>query len=295
MRARPSRHLKGVPIMRMQPALLGLITALTATILLGISAAKPTFLPSASAPMQDAIAPDAAAIIRTAMERIGGEQWKKIKSFESIATVKSAMGDARIEFRFVAPDARQLVQSMPGGRGIIEMGSVGAIAWMGEPGRARAIDPKLAHEMSGGGDLQTMVHSLDTRFENFISLGKIAVNGRDAWKIAMTPKGSPASQAWSVLIDALNTTVLGIDIPAPPKDLAANAPEPSGQSIRFTDWQSVEVPAGAKAGRMLGFRSATIEAGGMKTELAYTKVAVDTLEPGAIAPPAKIEPAPTAR
>ena len=33
----------------------------------------------------------------------------------------------------------------------------------------------------------------------------------------------------------------------------------------------------------------------MKTELAYTKVAVDTLEPGAIAPPAKIEPAPTAR
>ena len=140
-----------------------------------------------------------------------------------------------------------------------------------------------------------MVHSLDTRFENFISLGKIAVNGRDAWKIAMTPKGSPASQAWTVLIDALNTTVLGIDIPAPPKDLAANAPEPSGQSIRFTDWQSVEVPAGAKAGRMLGFRSATIEAGGMKTELAYTKVAVDTLEPGAIAPPAKIEPAPTAR
>ena len=226
MRARPSRHLKGVPIMRMQPAPLGLITALTATILLGISAAKPTFLPSASAPMQDAIAPDAAAIIRTAMERIGGEQWKKIKSFESIATVKSAMGDARIEFRFVAPDARQLVQSMPGGRGIIEMGSVGAIAWMGEPGRARAIDPKLAQEMSGGGDLQTMVHSLDTRFENFISLGKIAVNGRDAWKIAMTPKGSPASQAWTVLIDALNTTVLGIDIPAPPKDLAANAPTP---------------------------------------------------------------------
>ena len=42
---------------------------------------------------------------------------------------------------------------------------------------------------------------------------------------------------------------------------------------------------------MLGFRTATIESGGIKTELVYTRVAVDTLEKGAIAPPAKIDAA----
>ncbi|MFZ4750686.1 MAG: hypothetical protein ACOYMM_09285 [Phycisphaerales bacterium] len=262
-----------------------------------LSAASPLApapVPAARAP-QDATTPDAAALVRLAVERIGGESWTRIKSFETIATVRSAVGDARVEFRFVAPDARQLVQVMPGGRGVLEMGVVGGVAWMGEPGRARAIDPKVAEEMSGGGDLQTLVHSLDTRFEKFEAKGKTTLDGREAWRVTMSPKASGAApaagQLWTVYIDAANSTILGIDIPAPPKDRVPNAPEQSGQVIRFRDWQSVEVPAGQKAGRMLGFRSATVESGGIKTELVYTKVAVDTLEKGAIAPPAKIDAA----
>ena len=248
-----------------------------------------------AAPAQTATTPDAAALVRPAVERIGGGSWAAIKSFETIATVKSAVGEARVEFRFVAPDARQLVQVMPGGRGVLEMGVVGGVAWMGEPGRARAIDPKVAEEMSGGGDLQTLVHSLDTRFEKFEATGKTTLDGREAWRVSMSPKASGAApaagQRWTVYLDAANSTILGIDIPAPPKDRVPDAPEQGGQVIRFRDWQSVEVPAGRKADRMLGFRTATIESGGIKTELVYTKVAVDTLEKGAIAPPAKIDAA----
>lgn len=270
-------------------------------------AAAPAWLPHMSGPQQ-ATTPDAAALVRTAMERIGGDGWNTIRSFESIATVKSAMGDARVEYRYIAPDARQLVQAMPGGRGVVEMGVAGGVAWMGEPGRARAIDPKLAEEMSGGGDLQTLVHSLTARFEQFEVTGKTTINGREAWRIAMVPRavaGAPkAAQRWTVFIDSANTTILGIDIPAPPKDLAPEAPEQSGQSIRFVEWQSVETPPrgsdtadAAKAApardlkRLLAFRKATVESGGMKTELVFTRVAVDTLEKGAIAPPAKLEPA----
>ena len=250
---------------------------------------------------QDATAPDAAALVRLAVQRIGGETWTRIKSFESIATVRSAVGDARVEFRFVAPDARQLVQAMPGGRGVLEMGVVGGVAWMGEPGRARAIDPKLAEEMAGGGDLQTLVHSLDTRFEKFEAKGKTTLDGREAWRITMSPKASGAApaagQLWTVYVDAANTTILGIDIPAPPKDRMPNAPEQSGQAIRLSDWVAYELPKDSplKDQRLLGFRKATIEAGGMKAELEFTRLAIDTLAPGSIAPPAKIDAAPNSR
>lgn len=241
---------------------------------------------------------DAAALVRTALDRIGGDAWNRIKSFESTATARSAVGDARIEFRFVAPDARRLVQSMPGGRGVIEMGVVGGKAWMGEPGRARAIDPKIAEEMAGGGDLQTLVHSLAARFEQFAAKGKTSIGGREAWRIEMKPRanalsGMPAT-AWTVYIDTMNATILGLDIPAPPADAAANAPSPGGQAIRFSEWREVEraklQPSDAKPPRLLCFGKAEIESGGMKVVLEFDRVAVDTLEPGAITAPAVIEP-----
>ena len=248
---------------------------------------------------QQANAPDAAALVKTAMTRIGGDAWTKLKSFESIATVRSAMGDARIEYRFVAPNARQLVQAMPGGRGVIEMGVVGGVAWMGEPGQARAIDPKVAEEMSGGGDLQTLVHTIPERFEKFEVVGKGAVEGREVWRILMTPKapaGVPtAAQRWTLFVDTANSTIMGFDIPAPPKDLAPEAPEPSGQSIRLSDWVAFELPKDSplKDQRLLGFRKATNEAGGMTAELEFSRIAADTLPAGSIAAPAKIEaPAP---
>ena len=195
-----------------------------------------------TAPAQSTESPDAAALVRAAVQRIGGDAWSGMRSLESIAVAKTAMGEARIEFRFVEPSARQLVQTMPGGRGVIEMGVVDGIAWMGEPGRARAIDPTLAQERAGGGDLQTLVHSLDTRFDAFELAGKIAIDGRDAWKLTMRPKQQDPTDTgrWTALIDVADLTVLGLDIPAPPKDLAPNAREQFAQTIRFRDWVEVE-------------------------------------------------------
>jgi hypothetical protein len=269
-----------------------------------------------TAPAQSTESPDAAALVRAAVQRIGGDAWSGMRSLESIAVAKTAMGEARIEFRFIEPSARQLVQTMPGGRGVIEMGVVDGIAWMGEPGRARAIDPKLAQEMAGGGDLQTLVHSLDTRFDAFELAGKIAIDGRDAWKLTMRPKQQDPTDTgrWTALIDVADLTVLGLDIPAPPKDLAPNAREQFAQTIRFRDWVEVErakdsappaVPASESApqpeaartppARILAFRTAIIEAGGMKTELTFTRVAVDTLAKDAIRVPEAIEPMAPAR
>lgn len=263
--------------------------------------------PANAGSQQQATLPDAAGLVRTAMERIGGERWKSIKSFESIASARTAMGEARVEFRFVAPSARQLVQTMPGGRGVMEMGVVDGVAWMGEPGAARTIDARIAEEMSGGGDLQTLVHSLPERFGEFTVVGKSTIGGREAWKVTMLPRSAPGmpggDQRWTVFIDSTNTTVLGLDIPAPAKSTSSNPPEPnppesSGQTIRLADWRQVDLPAGTNPAdpswqRMLAFRSATIESGGLKTELIFSRVAVDTLAKGAIAVPARIEPAPS--
>lgn len=242
-------------------------------------------------------APDAAALVRTALDRIGGKSWDSIKSYESIAKVESAMGDGRIEFRFIAPDARKLVQTMPGGKTTLELGSVGPVAWMGEPGHARAVDPRMAQELAGGGDLLTLVRSIDTRFTDFKTVQRDTVDGVLCWRISMSPVGSPTPEArWTLLIDASTGAIVGLDVPAPPKDAAANAPVQDGQSMRFRRWEPVGRGPDARpdAPKLLAFREATITTAGMKVDLTFSTVAVDTLKPGAIAPPEKLEPAPQA-
>lgn len=243
--------------------------------------------------------PDGGALVKGALARIGGKAWSEIKSYESIATVKSPMGDGRIEFRFIAPDARQLVQTMPGGKTALELGSVGGTAWMGEPGRARAVDPRMAEELAGGGDLLTLVRSIDSRFADFTLLGKEQVDGVDCWKISMRPLQSPTPEVrWTLLLAASDMTIVGLEIPAPPKDAASNAPVQEGQSMRFRRWEPVDRPAsdaGAASSTtpLLAFREASVTTAGMKVDLAYSKVAVDTLAKGAIAVPRVVEPAPS--
>lgn len=276
-----------------------------------VSATQPAV---SAAPAGDT--PDGSALVRTALDRIGGKAWREIKSFESIAEISAAMGDARIEYQFIAPNAHRLVQTMPGGRGVMELGSVGGTAWMGEPGQARAVDPRMAQELAGGGDLQTLVHTIDARFEKFETLAKTVVDGREAWRVAMSPKAGPAvdpstAQKWTLILDASNGTILGVDIPAPPG--GAGGANEGGQAIRFAGWNAVELPHDAKIpepklseteiadaktpslGTILAFRTATVEAGGAKTTLTYKKVAVNTLAKDAIRVPAKIEPAPGAQ
>jgi hypothetical protein len=87
-----------------------------------------------------------------------------------------------------------------------------------------------------------------------------------------------------------------------PQDLAPNAPVQGGQSMRFRRWEAVargperkvdaKTDAQTDAPALLAFREATITTAGMKVDLVYTKVAVNTLAKGSIAPPAVIEPAP---
>jgi hypothetical protein len=301
-----------------------LTVSLTAAVALS-SAAFLFTQPADSAPHAATIpagdTPDGSALVRTALDRIGGKAWREIKSFESIAEISAAMGDARIEYQFIAPNAHRLVQTMPGGRGVMELGSVGGTAWMGEPGQARAVDPRMAEELAGGGDLQTLVHTIDVRFEKFETLAKTVVDGHEAWRVAMSPKAGPGAdpttaQKWTLILDASNGTILGVDIPAPPGgDGAANE---DGQKIRFAGWDAVELPAAARGAdavapdaktadaktadaripsfeKILAFRTATVEAGGAKTTLTYKKVAVNTLAKDAIRVPAKIEPAPGAQ
>lgn len=255
---------------------------------------------------QDAL-PAGSALVRAAMDRMGGENWRKISSFQSVATAKSAMGEAKIEYRFVAPDARVLLQTMPsaptsttGANGAatpvrtMELGVANGLAWMGEPGQARAVDPKMAEELAGGGDLQTLVRSIEERFEDFQTSSRESINGRIVWRITMTPRMTTTPDArWTLYIDAATGLVHGFDIPAPPKDARANAPTPTGQSIRLEDWKPVELGSASTLQRLLAFRTAKVSAGGMETELVYSTVAVDTLTPDAIRAPSGIEPATT--
>ena len=250
---------------------------------------------------QDAL-PAGSALVRAAMDRMGGENWRKISSFQSVATAKSAMGEAKIEYRFVAPDARVLLQTMPSAPSsangaaaparVMELGVANGVAWMGEPGQARAVDPKMAEELAGGGDLQTLVRSIEERFEDFQTSSRESINGRIVWRITMTPRMTTTPDArWTLYIDAATGLVHGFDIPAPPKDTRANAPTPTGQSIRLEDWKPVELGSASTLQRLLAFRTAKVSAGGMETELVYSTVAVDTLTPDAIRAPSGIEPA----
>lgn len=264
-----------------------------------VPAATGSARPADAAP---ADSPDGTALVAAALAAIGGDAWRSLASFESIATATSAMGDSRIEYRSVAPDARLLVQSMPGGRGVMTLGCAGGVAWMGEPGRFYAVDPAIARELAGGGDLQTLVGSLSQRFEGFRTLGRTEIDGRAAWMVAMTPRTgttpSGAPPAWTLFVALDDARILGFDIPAPPTGDAAGAPSPGPQSIRLARWEPVELPradAGATRPRLLAFREATLLAGGVRTDLVYERVAANHLATDAIVPPERLEQAPGTR
>lgn len=273
-------------------------------------AAPLSFEPSPARASVDDTLPSGTAIVRAAVERMGGRGWRTIASFESVATARAPMGDARVEYQFVAPDAHRVVQGLPGGAGAMEMGAAGGVAWIGEAGKpAQAADPRMAQELAGGGDLQTLVRSLEERFCDFRTVartkldpatGAESADGRLAWRIAMTPREAPAgTRPWELIVDAASGFVAGLEIPPPPesalRELPADAPRPTGQSIRFMRWEPVERGSHGAAGggasvRLMAFREASVTAGGMRTELVYSKVAVDTLARDAIRVPETILP-----
>ena len=265
-----------------------------------------------SAPIvQPTVLPDGAELLRKALDRPGGDAWNSIGSFESVARVETPMGKGRVAYSFIAPVAKLpaahlLVQTMPGGEGAatgaettLELGVADGVAWMGEPGRAQPVEPAMAAELAGGGDLITLVRSLSVRFSDIRTVGRETVDGRACWRLAMTPIGAPAGQApWSLFLGEVEAEIVGLEIPPPPRAEAANAPVAGGQSMRFRRWEAVErgtraittgtaAPAQTPA-QLVSFREATITTAGMKIDMIYERVAVDTLAPGSIAAPASI-------
>lgn len=287
---------------------------LTAAFAAGAAAARAQEAPERpSAPLvQPTALPDGAALLRKALDRLGGEAWRSIGSFESVARVETPMGKGRVAYSFIAPVAKLpaahlLVQTMPGaGDGAaasaettLELGVADGVAWMGEPGRAQAVEPAMAAELAGGGDLITLVRSLDTRFSDIRTIGRETVDGRPCWRLAMTPIGAPAGQApWSLFLGEAESEIVGLEIPPPPRAEAANAPVAGGQSMRFRRWEAVErgtravgtgsADAVQTPAQLLSFREATITTAGMKIDMTYERVAVDTLAPGSIAAPPSI-------
>jgi hypothetical protein len=293
---------------------LGLATTLSGAAVLA-TAAPFSFTASPAAATVDDSLPSGSALVRAAVERMGGRGWRTIESFESVATARTPMGDARVEYQFVAPDAHRVVQGMPGGAGAMEMGAVGGVAWIGEPGKApQAADPRMAQELAGGGDLQSVVRGLEERFTDFRTVARVkldpatgaeSADGRLAWRIAMTPRqGGAGAKPWEILVDAASGFLAGIEIPAPGDEvlstLPPDAPKPTGQSIRLARWEAVErggvrSQAADPAVRLMAFREASVTAGGMRTELVYSKVAVDTLARGAIRVPESLARSAAAR
>jgi hypothetical protein len=233
--------------------------------------------------------PDAVAAVKRAKELMGGDAWDKIRSFESSASLRSAMGDARVEFRFVAPDSFELIQSMPGGGRTMTMGSANGVAWIGEPGRERAADPRMTAEMRDGGDLQVLVRTISERFTGFRTVARAEDGGRTVLRIEMRPKQAPPdAPAWMLLVDATTGMIHGVEIPAPPAppSSAAGAQKTFGQSIRVRRWEPVTAAAdAARAAPLLAFREATVESGGTKTDIVYDRITVDGLAADAVKAP----------
>ncbi|MFM7051583.1 MAG: hypothetical protein ACKOYN_05545 [Planctomycetota bacterium] len=234
--------------------------------------------------------PDGAAVVRRAKEALGGDAWGRIKSFESSARVKSAMGDARIEYRFVAPDSFELLQSMPGCGRAMSMGCAKGAAWIGEAGSERAADPRMAEEMRDGGDLHALVRTLSERFSGFRTEARREEAGRDGAPravlvVRMRPArgAAPNAPEWTLLVDEATGLPHGLEIPAPPAP-AGSSQKTFGQSIRFARWEAV---SGTKE-PLRAFREAAVTSGGTKTDIVYEKVAVDALPDGAVQVPAAL-------
>lgn len=227
-----------------------------------------------------------AQIAREAVAAMGGTEWASIRSYESVARMKSAVGEMLATYRFVAPDAHLLEQRMNGGGRAMamEMGFADGIAWTGDAGKPQAVDPAMAAEFARGGDVVTLLRSLDERFTDFRADGAEKLGDRIVERVTMRPKAAAAgAPRWTVFIEPSTRLVAGLEIPAPEGTPEAERADRT-QRLQFSDWRAI--PRANKASTPLRAPHAyTIVAGGVRTECVFESIAVDTLAAGSIRAP----------
>lgn len=227
-----------------------------------------------------------AQIVREAVAAMGGVEWSRIRSYESVARMKSAVGEMLATYRFVAPDSHFLEQRMNGaGRAMaMEMGFADGVAWTGEAGRPQAVDPAMAAEFARGGDVVTLLRSLDERFTDFRADGAEKLGERIVERVTMRPKAAnAAARRWTVFIEPSTRLVAGLEIPAPEGVPDAERAD-RAQRLQFSDWRAI--PRAEKGSTPLRAPHAyTIVAGGVRTECVFDSISVDTLAAGSIRAP----------
>lgn len=223
--------------------------------------------------------------MREAVEAMGGDAWKSIRSYTSMARVRSAMGELEASYSFVAPDAHLLLQRIGGARSMsMEMGFADGIAWTGEQGRPQRMDRAMADEVARGGDVVTLLRSLESRFADFRHDGIEKDGARVLERITMRPKADAAAARWTLFVDPTTKLPAGLDIPAPAGTPDAERASRT-QSLRFDGWRAVATADGSASPRLRAPFSFSIVAGGVRSECVFASIAVDTLAAGSIRAP----------
>jgi len=198
-----------------------------------------------------------------------------------------------------------------------EMGTANGVAWMGESGRFRPADARMTNELLGGSDVQLLLRSLLTRFEQFTTKAMETIDGKSVWVVTMQPKAARnaprSSELWTLRLDATSGLPTSFDTPiAQPPNAplpngnsgpATNNAAPSVQRTELSDWKPIELgdKASAKANAALAaqapiaFRQAVRTVSGMKITMRYEKVAMNTLDIGSITAPSLVVQPETAK
>lgn len=254
--------------------------------------------------------PDGRALVERAMKAMGASSNAPdefVASFASVSSLDTPMGTMRVDYNYLAATAEQpaacrVVQSNTGVNATFEIGTANGIAWIGDSGRYKAADPRMTNELLGGSDLQLLLRSLLSRFENFTTIGTEESDGKRVWVVSMQPKaaiGAPQpNAAWTLRLDAQSGLPTSFDTPmaTPPSattNPATNSAAPSVQRTELSDWKPIELGTKAptkdvealRAQAPVAFRQAVRTVSGMKITMRYEKVAMNTLEPGSIEVP----------
>jgi hypothetical protein len=274
----------------------------------------------------DAALPDGRALVERAMRAMGvmadTTTEDPVASFESVSTFDTPMGAMRIDYSFIAatatqPAACKVVQTNAAVNAAFEMGTANGVAWMGESGRFRPADARMTNELLGGSDVQLLLRSLLTRFEQFTTKAMETIDGKSVWVVTMQPKAARnaprSSELWTLRLDATSGLPTSFDTPiAQPPNAplpngnsgpATNNAAPSIQRTELSDWKPIELgdKASAKANAALAaqapiaFRQAVRTVSGMKITMRYEKVAMNTLETGSITAPSLVVQPETAK
>jgi hypothetical protein len=240
--------------------------------------APPATQPAATMPAKDL--PSASKIIQDSVEALGGKKAiDSVKSMSIKGTIANPMMPQQMTLEAKMGDHDRFLHKLElPGQGGMAAGSDGTHTWMNNPAMGgyqlvpEPADDSLARETSIF--RYGLLFRLDEDYKDFKTLDQTQFNGKDCYKVQMTPKDDPDQELF-VFFATDDKLLQGLEL---------TQEGPMGEmktSFMFKDWKPMD--------DVKVYSTMEVDQMGMMTNVSLTDIEFNTVDPAAFALPEEVK------